>query len=303
MQLDQLVCLVEVAKAGSFTAAAQHLHITLSAVSQSIANLENELGVTLFIRSRTGAAPTPEGQVLIKKAYEVVAKADELRAEATGYNNTQIGELRLAAFPGPLLLAMDAILDFKRDYPYIQFNIEEKGIDHILEDVRRNQSDLGLVLLSDQFQQKSAGLSIGRLLRGQMVIAVNRHSPIALSTSVKLEEIQHEGLVLYDEDYLKWFMERHQQELDPTNILFYTNNTSAIVKAVRDGLASTIGVDFSFWNEPSVQQGEIVLVKLEVDHSIPVDLGWVRAEGKHFPKASELFIQKLKYRLSQYRNS
>lgn len=300
MQLEQLTCAVEVAKSGSFTAAAQRLHITLSAVSQSIANLEHELGVTLFVRSRAGAVPTPEGQILIKKAFEVVAKAEELRDEASGYVNTQDGELRLAAFPGPLLLAMDAILDFKRDYPYIQFSIQEKGIDQILDDVRQNEFDLGLVILSEQFKQKYTGLSVGRLLRGEMVVAVNRHSPLAISKSITLEELKNEGLVLYDEEYLRGFMERYRKQLDPANVMFYTNNTSAIVKAVRDGLASTIGLNFSFWNEPSVQQGEIELLALEVDHTLPVDLGWVRAEGRHFPKASELFIQKLKYRLSQY---
>lgn len=300
MQLEQLTCVIEVAKTGSFTAAAHNLHVTLSAVSQSISNLESEFGVSLFVRSRIGATPTPEGQVLIKKAFEVVAKANELREEAAGYANTQHGELRLAAFPGPLLLAMDAILDFKRDYPYIQLDISEKGIEQIMDDVRHNEVDLGLVILSEHFQHKSGGLQIGRLLQGRMVVAVNRNSPLALSKSVTLDDLKHEGLVLYNEDYLTGFMERYKSKLDPSNVLFYTNNTSAIVKAVRDGMASTIGLNFSFLNEPSVRQGEIVTVNLEIENMDPVHLGWVRAEGRHFPKASELFIQKLKYRLEQF---
>lgn len=300
MQLEQLTFVIEVAKRGSLTAAAQHLHVTLSAVSQSISNLEAELGVSLFVRSRLGATPTAEGQVLIKKALEVVNKANELRQEAASYTNTQVGELRLAAFPGPLLLAMDAIVDFKRDYPNIQLDINEQSVDQIIEDVRKGEIDIGLVLLSEAFQQTYSGLSVGRLLECKLVLAVNRNSLLALSKTLTLEDLKQEPLVLYKEDYLKWFMDRHRSVIDPSNILFYTNNISAINKAVKDGMASTIGLDFSFINDPSVQAGEIVLVNLDFDDKFSVHLGWIRAEGRVLPKASELFIQKLKHRLEQY---
>ncbi|WP_239618765.1 LysR family transcriptional regulator [Cohnella mopanensis] len=300
MQLDQLTFVVEIAKTGSLTAAANNMHVTLSAVSQSLSNLEAELGIPLFVRSRLGATPTAEGQELIKKAFEIVNKTKELKELAASYSTTQTGELRLAAFPGPLLLAMDAIIDFKQAYPYIRLEIHEKSITQIIEDVRHGNTDLGLIIMFEPMQHKVSGLSYGRLMEGRMVVAVNRDSPLALRKSVTLEELRHEPLVLYDDEQLKWFMERYQSIFDPANLLFYTNNTAAINKAVKDGMASTIGLHFSFLNEPSIQNREIVTVQLDIPDRLPVYLAWVRAEGKHFPKASELFIQKLKHRLEQY---
>ncbi|TCZ76648.1 LysR family transcriptional regulator [Paenibacillus albiflavus] len=300
MQLEQLAFVVEVSKTGSLTAAAQNMHVTLSAVSQSISNLEEELGVTLFIRSRMGATPTPEGRPLIRKAYQIIELSNELREEASGYTNKQVGHLRLAAFPGPLHLAMDAILDFKQNYPYIQLDITEKGIDQIIEDVRQGKIDIGLITLSEYDNPKQAGLKFGQLLEGKMVLAVNRQSPLALYESITLDELKREPLIIYNEEHLKWFMDKHQESFDLSNVLFYTNNTSAIMKAIRDGMASTIGLNLSFINEPAINNGDIVLVELELPDPYSIYLGWVRSEGRHLPKATELFIKKLKHRLSEY---
>lgn len=78
MNLEQLEYIVQVAKTGSFTKAAEHSHVTLSAISQSISMLESELGVSLFHRSRgLGAVPTPEGRALIVKAHEALVALQE----------------------------------------------------------------------------------------------------------------------------------------------------------------------------------------------------------------------------------
>ncbi|MFX3635842.1 MAG: LysR family transcriptional regulator [Candidatus Pristimantibacillus sp.] len=126
MHLEQLEFIVEVAKTGSLTSAAHNSHVTLSAVSQSISNLEAELGITLFNRSRSGTIPTVEGQAVIKKAFEVLTKLEELKHAAQLYSDIQSGELLIASIPGPLSLLLNTIISFKRDYPQIQMEIAEK---------------------------------------------------------------------------------------------------------------------------------------------------------------------------------
>ncbi|WP_113927598.1 LysR family transcriptional regulator [Bacillus sp. P14.5] len=62
MNIEQIKYILEVSKEGSITKAAERLHLSPSALSQSITQLEKELGVTIFSRSRKGTTPTSEGK-------------------------------------------------------------------------------------------------------------------------------------------------------------------------------------------------------------------------------------------------
>lgn len=66
MNLEQLMYVVELSKSKSLSEAAANLHISQSALSQSITSLEKELGLKLFRRARTGTLPTAEGASIIK---------------------------------------------------------------------------------------------------------------------------------------------------------------------------------------------------------------------------------------------
>ncbi|MCM2997819.1 LysR family transcriptional regulator [Paenibacillus cellulositrophicus] len=67
MNTEKLEYLVEVARAGSISKAAEQLHVTISAVSQAITSLESEWGISIFTRSKSGVTLTPEGKIIIKK--------------------------------------------------------------------------------------------------------------------------------------------------------------------------------------------------------------------------------------------
>jgi len=297
MYLEQLECVVEVAKTGSLTGAAQNLHITLSAVSQSVSSLEAELGIVLFTRSRAGSVPTAEGKRIIKKAIDILAHVRELKDEAGAYAEVQSGKLSLATIPGPLSLVIDVIMDFKRDYPGITLELLEEGTAEILEHIRHNKVDLALtVQIEDGFNRQS-GLSFGKLKEAHMVVAVGRRSPLALNSSVHPSELARHPLVLYKDETVKSYMDELQSQFGPFNILFSTNNTDVIRKVVMEGAAATVGLDFSFIGLPAREGGEIITLPLEFPGLKPIYLGWLRAEEKHFTNASRLFIDRLKHAL------
>lgn len=299
MHLEQLECIIEVAKTGSLTNAAQNLHITLSAVSQSISNLEAELGVTLFTRSRQGTAPTAEGEMIIKKAFEIISKVQELKDQATDFSNTQSGQLRLATIPGPLSLYLDTLIQFKTAYPQIQMEISEKGTQEIIDDIRNNKVDLGLIILFEHLMQKNPRLTFGRLLKGRMVACISRKSPLALLRTVTPQELLKQSFVFYNDDYIKWYMEQFQQTYGQANVLFTTNNQDAIFRVLHEDNIVTIGLDFSFAKLPQVSKGDLVIVELDVPRLESVYLGWVRAAETRFSKAETIFIQKLSYELQK----
>ena len=144
MNLEQLEYVVEIAKTQSFSAASEHLHVTQSAISQSVHRLEKELGIILFERSRQGTHPTPEGKQFIAKALDILQRIDELKslnAEASSLS----GELHVATFPSVMPYLVQSAADMKREHPQLNISIEEKGSMEIIEDIRNNKTHLGFI--------------------------------------------------------------------------------------------------------------------------------------------------------------
>jgi len=298
MHLEQLEYIVEVAKTGSLTKASQNKHVTLSAISQALSSLEAELGVPLFTRSRLGAVPTPEGRILIKKAFDVLLKLQELREEAQHFTNTISGELRLATIPGPMNLLVNAIASYKKDYPQIRFEITEKGTQEILEDIRHEKLDIGLIILYGDLVPKNAGLVFDPVLPVKMVAGVSKDSPLAFHDTVSPEELRRLPFVLYADEYVKWFVEDFSATYGPVDILFTTNNTTAIRNAVRENLAVTLGIDYSFIDEPYLSNQDILTLDLDIPKQ-PVYLSWVRSKERHFSQISKNFTNRLQYDLKK----
>ena len=84
LTLDQLRVFAAVADAGSFRAAARQLSRVQSAVSHAIANMESELGVSLFDRQGRRPVMTPQGQALLANARDILLRVDAMRARAQG---------------------------------------------------------------------------------------------------------------------------------------------------------------------------------------------------------------------------
>lgn len=96
MNLDQLYYVREVLHTQSITIASENLHVTQSAISQSITLLEKEVGIPLFHRSRQGTIPTEEGKPILYKILETLQKFDELQDEIQSINSSNIGEINVA---------------------------------------------------------------------------------------------------------------------------------------------------------------------------------------------------------------
>lgn len=108
----ELRVLVTVADSGGFSAAAQALDLTQSAVSHSVRGSERKIGAVLFERGRAGARPTPAGEKAVAHARRVLRLLDVLTAEArgAGRSDTAQGPLRIAAFRSAALHLLPPVL-------------------------------------------------------------------------------------------------------------------------------------------------------------------------------------------------
>ena len=115
IDLNKLHVFNVVAQAGSFSAAADRLYITQSAVSQHIKELETGLGRQLFQRGRRGVRLTPHGEILQRYARDIFALVARAEAALTDVAHLSEGRVSIGATPGvAVYLAPEWIQRFRR---------------------------------------------------------------------------------------------------------------------------------------------------------------------------------------------
>src|ERR1700727_462026 len=143
LNLARLQVLCEVVSLGSFSAAAEALSYTQSAVSQSIARLEAETGATLIVRDRGGVRPTAAGASLVEHAEAIFARIEAAEAGRAAVLGVRAGRLRMSSFPsaGATLMPL-AIAMFRERHPDVAITLAEGEPEQIAPRLRAGEFDL-----------------------------------------------------------------------------------------------------------------------------------------------------------------
>jgi LysR family transcriptional regulator, transcription activator of glutamate synthase operon len=143
MELRQLRAFVQVANAGTFTRAADELHLAQSAVSQAVGRLEAELGFELLRRTSRGVELTEAGTAVFERARDVVAGADAIRTDLAALRGLLEGTVALGTMlpPGPIDLP-GLLASFHAAHPGIAVRVREGSAPEILALLRRGELDV-----------------------------------------------------------------------------------------------------------------------------------------------------------------
>ncbi len=150
LTLDQIRMFVAVAEAGSFRAGATRLRRAQSAVSHAIANLEQQLDVSLFDRSGHRPRITAAGQALLEDARAVLLKVDFMRARARGLGEGVEIELALMVdtlYPLPVVAA--ALKDVRQALPAVRLHLAVAPLGGPLQALRDKRCDLAIMAGED----------------------------------------------------------------------------------------------------------------------------------------------------------
>jgi DNA-binding transcriptional LysR family regulator len=135
----------EVARQGSFSAAAEALGYTQPAVSRQIATLEAELGTILVRRVPQGAVLTDAGSLLLDRADAILARLDEVENELRALAGLEGGRLRLASFASAAASIVPlAIARFRERYPTVELSITMADPIYSLPQLRAGELDIAL---------------------------------------------------------------------------------------------------------------------------------------------------------------
>src|SRR6266480_3445823 len=133
LDLKRVRVLAEVAREGSFSAAAEALYLSQSAVSQQVATLEREVGMPLLERTRSGPKLNDAGKTLVSHAEAALARLEEAEHELKAIAGLEGGELRIASFPSAsATLLTEALGEFSGRHPEVRLTVTEAAANDIL---------------------------------------------------------------------------------------------------------------------------------------------------------------------------
>lgn len=206
LNVNRLRILREVAHRGSFSAAADALSYTQSAVSQQIAALEAETGMTLLERRPRGVSLTAAGQTLVGHAESVLADLDAAETAMAAIAGLRGGRLRMASFPtaGATLMPL-AIATFRDRYPDVELTLAEGEPEEIEPRLRAGELDLALLFEFEvaEGEPVQGGPTVGaageltrvELLRDPLYLALPREHRLAARRRLRLEDLRGQAWV------------------------------------------------------------------------------------------------------------
>lgn len=271
---------IESVDCGSFRAAAEKIGYTPSAVSQLVAALEKDLGLTLLIRSKKGVSITPEGKKLYPIARSYLARELEMYQLAAELQGANVGELAIAAYPSVATTWLPEIVrQFQKDYPGIQISIMEGVRQEIFGHLNDHTADMGFLAYADPMDYEWIPLA-----EEAMIAVIPENHRLAGADSFPIEECEKDPFIMTswgkDQEILEIFK---KYNVHP-NVKFTTYDTPASLAMVRMGLG------ISFVNELSAQYWNDHLVKLPLDPPEVLTFGIAFTSEEHMTIAAKKFL-------------
>ena len=197
LNLTGLRVLREVAARGSFTAAAESLGYTQSAVSRQVAALESAAGTPLFERRARGVTPTEAGAALLRRAEGVLDEVDQAQRELEGFSTKATGRLRVGAFPTALAALLPRALSrFRAQRPGIEVALREGSSPSQLRRVSSGNAELAVVgVLPGSRQPRDRRIRLEHLADDPLLLAVGRGHRLARRRSVDIDQLAGETWV------------------------------------------------------------------------------------------------------------
>lgn len=263
MRFEQLEYLAAVTRLGSLRRAAEELHISQPALSETLRNLERELGVTLLERKRAGASLSEEGRDLLPYVMEVLESVDRLSRAADQRRRSsltvRVGTVNAATVP----VLAPAIQAFRFMNPGTSVAVIPAQQDEIRRGLTEGAMDLGLVnLLAGD--EPAPDLEATQLLAGHVVACLRPGSPLTERESVTAADLAAEPLIVMRAGYLMHRFVRRLFDGELPAYSFTMDGAEMGKLMVAEGLGVTLLPDYSVIGDPMERRGDIITRPLAV---------------------------------------
>src|SRR5918992_312868 len=194
LDVRRMRVLREVALRGSFSAAAESLSFTQSAVSQQIAALEREAGAVLVERSARGVRLTEAGEAVVRHADGILTRLAEAEAELEAIAGLRGGRLRMASFESAAATIMPvAVAAFTKAHPAVELSMTLGEPEDGVAALRAGDIDLAITFGAGKQEDRFGdGVEHHHLLEDPMYVVLPQDHPLARKRGVRLADLPGE---------------------------------------------------------------------------------------------------------------
>src|SRR5580704_19058902 len=256
MDLGQLEVFLAVVREGKFSRAAEKLHRTQSAVSQSIHKLEQDIGEPLFDRSSRDGLLTDAGRVLQEYAERLLNLRNDATEALVELHELQKGKLVIAANEFTALYLLPVLAKFRRLHPMIRIAVQRSLGSHIPGDVLRHNSELGVLTYDPQEPQLHAIVAY----LDELLFVVPRTHPLAGEVQVSIRQLGAESFVAHivSSPYRDKVIQAFKRHKTPLHMDIELPTLQAIKRFVAMGNGVALIPEISV--ETEVARGELVRI-------------------------------------------
>ncbi len=193
LNLRALKSFHEIIRAGSATAAADRLGLSQPGVSRLIAQLERDVGFSLFYREKGRLVPTAEGLLVYEEVDLAFSNIERINSLIRDIRNHDTGQLRIVASPSfSEGVLSDVIVEFLKIYPKVRVNIDSRSVETAKAQVATRAADCGFAKLPIN----RPDIAVEKIITSGTVCVLPRKHPLAKQETISPLQLKDQPLVL-----------------------------------------------------------------------------------------------------------
>lgn len=287
MELRVLKYFVEIAKVGSMTKASNNLHVTQPTLSKQIKELEEELNQKLFVRGNYNVKLTTEGEILYKRAIDILDMVEQTEAEFASMNEFNGGDIHIGcAESDGVALVAKACKQLQDEYTNVHFHLYSGNAQTVCERLDKGLLDFAVVVQNVDVSKYSC---LDLNVSDTWGLIMRKDSHLVSKTSIALKDLKTLPLIVSRQGTTNEMPEWLRKNYSTLNIVATYDlifNASILVK---EGIGYALGLD-KLVNTSS----ESILCFRPIDPIITSPLRLIWRNGQHFSKAASLYLEKMR---------
>lgn len=304
MTLTQLNYLITIAETKSLNKAAEQLYVSQPSLTNSMKELERELGITLFNRSGRGVTLTNDGREFLLYAKQLYGQYENILEK---YGKGGSYKKKFGVSTQHYSFAVKAFVDMAKEFDMskYEFAIRETKTAEVISDVSTMKSEIGILYLCDFNRKsmekllKSAGLEFYHLIECQAYVYIWKNHPLAGEKAISFEQLEGYPCLSFEQGDNSSFYFAEE--------ILSTNEYSQVIKANDRATMLNLMVGLNGYTLCSgiiceeLNGSDFVAIPFADDENNKnsiMEIGYITKKNTLLSKMGELYVEKLKRYLS-----
>lgn len=286
MDILELEVLIAVAEERSFSRAAQKMHKTQPAISQTVRRLETEIGETLFDRSSKEGILTPAGEVLLEYARQILNIRRTAKTAVKDLRELHQGKVTISANEHTVFYLLPVIEEFKKRHPLIKIHVQRGVASRIPKEILAREVELGVI----SFKPKDKSVKSLTVGTDELVLIAAPGHRLAEKQNISVKDLGIESFIAHNapSPYREQVIRKFQKHDIKLNIAVEMPSLEAIKKLVAVGAGVALVPKLTAQSE--INSGHLIGLSVK-DMKLVRQLNIVYSRSGVLSHAAKVFLQ------------